>query len=328
MADIGPNDAFYFHYNSSGEMVGYTYKTAGGETQCVFVKNLQGDVEKVLNVETGAVLASYTYDAWGNVLTAAEAMAGINPIRYRGYYFDIETNLFYLQSRYYDSQIGRFINADAMIEGGLTTGINTFAYCFSNPVKSSDPKGFRQTEDIFDGHVSSIQSHTLYNGTSNTAAVTVKKLTIAQYYWHDCGGAIGYTDTATGTPMISANLVRYSGVNSLGVSGAMGWGLDSYFEIVYVEDGFNNRGVAITIGVGGGLGKTFGVSFLTHSTYSTIYDMRGPGVTVGGTLGPLGFSESAGNNGRGFSLAPWLSLGLDFHSNITYTWVIPIEGYS
>ena len=105
MADIGPNDAFYFHYNSSGEMVGCTYRTAGGETQCIFVKNLQGDVEKVLDAETGAVLASYSYDAWGNILTATGDMESVNPIRYRGYYLDAETGLYYLHSRYYDPQV-------------------------------------------------------------------------------------------------------------------------------------------------------------------------------------------------------------------------------
>ena len=64
----------------------------------------------------------------------------MNPFRYRGYYLDTETNLYYLQSRYYDSYVGRFINADGQLNGGLL-GNNMFAYCENNPVMRTDPNG-------------------------------------------------------------------------------------------------------------------------------------------------------------------------------------------
>ena len=64
----------------------------------------------------------------------------MNPFRYRGYYLDTETNLYYLQSRYYDSYVGRFINADGQLNGGLL-GYNLFAYCENNPVMYVDPTG-------------------------------------------------------------------------------------------------------------------------------------------------------------------------------------------
>ena len=114
MADVGAADAFYFHYSSGGELIGYTYKTAEAETECILVKNQQGDVERVISAD-GTILAAYTYDAWGNVLTAEGILAQQNPIRYRSYYFDTETSLYYLQSRYYDPAIGRFINADGCV---------------------------------------------------------------------------------------------------------------------------------------------------------------------------------------------------------------------
>ena len=91
MADVGASDAFYFHYSSGGELIGYTYKTADAETGCILVKNQQGDVERVISAD-GTVLASYTYDAWGSVLTAEGTLAQQNPIRYRGYYFDTEAS--------------------------------------------------------------------------------------------------------------------------------------------------------------------------------------------------------------------------------------------
>ena len=141
MADVGVADAFYFHYSSGGELIGYTYKTSDTETECILVKNQQGDVERVIATD-GTILASYTYDAWGNVLTSEGSLAAANPIRYRGYYFDTETSLYYLQSRYYDPAVGRFINADNYATTYKTsTGANMFAYCLNNPANSKDNGG-------------------------------------------------------------------------------------------------------------------------------------------------------------------------------------------
>ena len=99
------------------------------------------------------LLCEYEYDAWGNVLTIKDGsgnlitdeshIAHINPIRYRGYYYDVETGLYYLNSRYYDAEVGRFISADAVISGlgGSIQGYNMFSYCMNNPVNMSDSTG-------------------------------------------------------------------------------------------------------------------------------------------------------------------------------------------
>ena len=72
----------------------------------------------------------------------ASTIGEINPLRYRGYYYDTETSLYYLQSRYYDPESCRFISADAyIVAGDYLTGINMFAYCLNNPVMYSDPSG-------------------------------------------------------------------------------------------------------------------------------------------------------------------------------------------
>ena len=74
--------------------------------------------------------------------TLASTIGEINPLRYRGYYYDTETSLYYLQSRYYDPESCRFISADAyIVAGNYLTGINMFAYCLNNPVMYSDPSG-------------------------------------------------------------------------------------------------------------------------------------------------------------------------------------------
>jgi len=100
----------------------------------------------------GNFQASYTYDAWGRVLSVKDKngneitdpnhIANVNPIRYRGYYYDRETGLYYLQTRYYDPETGRFINADGLVDTGTgVLGHNMFAYCDNNPVMLSDPSG-------------------------------------------------------------------------------------------------------------------------------------------------------------------------------------------
>ena len=93
-------------------------------------------------------MVEYTYDAWGNVLSItgqyASSLGKDNPIRYRGYYYDSETGFYYLQSRYYDPAIRRFISADdpeLLGANGTFIGYNLYAYCDNNPVNNSDPSG-------------------------------------------------------------------------------------------------------------------------------------------------------------------------------------------
>ena len=90
----------------------------------------------------GNTAASYRYDPYGKALSALGSHATINPLRYRGYVFDHETGLYYLQSRYYDPETGRFLNADAFASTGQgLLGNNMFAYCLNNPVNMLDPSG-------------------------------------------------------------------------------------------------------------------------------------------------------------------------------------------
>ena len=132
-------DILYFLYDETGAAVGFKYNN----NLYIYRKNLQGDILAVLNGQTGAVEASYTYDAWGRVISSTGALANLNPFRYRGYYYDDETGFYYVSSRYYDPEVGRWINADNVIAGvgGDLKGYNLFAYCFNNPVNMDDQAG-------------------------------------------------------------------------------------------------------------------------------------------------------------------------------------------
>ena len=133
--------------------------------------NGQGDVVKLLH-GSNTTVAEYSYDAWGNILTVSAAqsddptIAAQNPLRYRGYYCDTETGFYYLQSRYYDPAVRRFLNADSYGSTGQgLLGYNMFAYCNNNPVaciddSGDDPIWLRLFEDYHFGFIHlAVQMH-------------------------------------------------------------------------------------------------------------------------------------------------------------------------
>ena len=144
----------YYNYDSYGNFAGMKWYDAAGTAYALYaLTNAQGDVLGLYN-GNGELKIAYTYDTWGKVLSETDAQGNpltgnlieyskLNPFRYRGYYYDSETGLYYLQSRYYNPEIGRFLNAD----GYVTTGqgllsYNMFAYCLNNPVMYKDETGY------------------------------------------------------------------------------------------------------------------------------------------------------------------------------------------
>ena len=129
-----------FFYSVSGIPAAFTYN----DTYYYYVTNLQGDVIGIAN--NNGTIGTYSYDAWGNLIgtnaagSAEEQLLNANPLRYRGYIYDTETGFYYLQSRYYDPEVCRFINADGQLNGGLL-GNNLYAYCENNPVNYNDVEG-------------------------------------------------------------------------------------------------------------------------------------------------------------------------------------------
>jgi RHS repeat-associated protein len=132
-----------------GELVGFSY----GGSEYFYAKDGQGDVSAIYD-STGALVASYVYDAWGNqkvltglgaVDTTQTSIGHLNPFRYRSCFYDEETGFYYLNARYYDPAAGRFLSADAVsvLDGTAmqVNGLNLYAYCGGNPVMRADPDG-------------------------------------------------------------------------------------------------------------------------------------------------------------------------------------------
>ena len=140
-----------FYYDADGQADSFIVYSGDTATRYYYVKNLQGDITKIMTAD-GAVVANYYYSAYGEILSITDAdgepinntstVAFHNPLRYRGYVYDSDTGLYYLQSRYYDPTTKRFINEDIYVD--TTTGVlgtNMFAYRGNNPIVRIDVAG-------------------------------------------------------------------------------------------------------------------------------------------------------------------------------------------
>lgn len=140
------NDVLEFGYDA----LGVSTVTYNG-TPYYYLRNAQGDITGIVN-SSGTQVVAYTYDAWGNILSVTGSMATtlgtLNPFRYRSYFYDTETDLYYLNSRYYNPQWGRFISADDLLAVDNLLGNNLFSYCSNNPVNYCDPSGHLATEVV------------------------------------------------------------------------------------------------------------------------------------------------------------------------------------
>ena len=135
------NNTVWYYYDCNGTREALEY---GGQVY-YYLYNAQGDVMALYDNDLN-IVTEYTYDSWGKLLSVtgslAETVGKTNPFRYRGYYYDDETELYYLNSRYYDPEVGRFINEDSLLNNSLgILGNNLFAYCFNNPVNMQDYDG-------------------------------------------------------------------------------------------------------------------------------------------------------------------------------------------
>ena len=162
----------YHYYWNSGKLIAMTYDdhymiftyTESGtpfsvtcydayldrEYECLYITNLQGDVVGIYDAAKSSMVISYTYDAWGRLVgkdgTSSDyaQLEMNNPLLYRGYQYDYETGFYYLQSRYYDPTVGRFLNSDDPMFWGANGNIlscSLFTYCNSNPINMADITG-------------------------------------------------------------------------------------------------------------------------------------------------------------------------------------------
>ena len=298
-----------FVYDDGNQPFAMIYNDGSTSTLYYYVLNAQGDVIALLNAD-GTLAASYNYGAWGNYsvhddkgakITKASFIGHINPLRYRGYYYDRETRLYYLQSRYYDFANCRFINADGVVTTNVAEFLecNMFAYCTNNPINFSDEDG---------------------------------KCYYANGVWtHDAWENIGGYEKKP----------ESKGVTGTYGSVSAAWGIAGSVSVARVTDSRGNEALAITAGFGGGLGGSFSIDaaqkefkagdpgsslgVVYYPDASVVWDLQGWGVAVGGTC-ILVSGEVSSSTINGYSIAP--AFGVDFHALITYTWVVPINDRS
>ena len=195
VSEITNGQTFWYHYDSGANLISIVI---GGKNY-FYVRNLQNDVTALVD-EDGNEVVHYTYDSWGKILSITGSLKDTvgkqNPFRYRGYFYDTETGMYYLKSRYYDPELRRFISADGQINGGML-GSNLYIYCENDPVNYVDYSGHAAISIFGGGTLAGLLE----------AAVTSVLKVIA-------GTIIGLVTTS-----ILGNIVRSSGISSGSTSG-------------------------------------------------------------------------------------------------------------
>ena len=250
----------------------------------------------------GQANTNYRYDPYGKAISALGSHATINPLRYRGYVFDHETGLYYLQSRYYDPEIGRFINADAYASTGQgLLSNNMFVYCLNNFINLEDTSGHlprKNTVFVCDGAggdigplgiISSDYYHELHD--KNMQANEVH----ATGQWFDTDWPSFMTATEEGFEEVS-------------------WGLSVWRGVIYFDEE-EKSSVYISIGnintylgahVKNGIGAEAGVGLLTVGYTGKIIDVSVDLLSLGANYmykdGALVADASAGYYGFGIAV--------------------------
>ena len=141
--------SIYYYYDQTG-VSGFRYD----DNDYYYHKNIFGDVLGIYDANGNAV-AKYTYSAFGIATVSnltEDNLGSLNPFRYRSYYWDNEFGLYYLQSRYYDPTIGRFISPDSpeYLDPYNVNGLNLYCYCANNPIMHADPSGHAWYNTLWD----------------------------------------------------------------------------------------------------------------------------------------------------------------------------------
>ena len=262
---------------------GFIVKKRNSECTYYYKKDVRGNITHIFD-SNGVVKAEYVYDAWGNhtIVEDNDSIGTLNPFRYRGYYFDEETGLYFLRTRYYDPETGRFINADNLSvfddSSKMINGLNLYAYCANNPVMFVDPNG--QIWDIFKKAADAIGDlwGAIVDNADAIIAVTVTALAI--------GAIIAGSVLSCG---LLAPVLIGAGIGAL-VGGAYG-GISAYMNGTDFFSGY--IGGAIT-GAALGAALPFGTATITGLSLVAKAAIT---ATISFTAGAASYAvETIGNN--------------------------------
>ncbi|GKX68617.1 RHS repeat domain-containing protein [Inconstantimicrobium mannanitabidum] len=279
-------DDFKYNYDASGKLISMIFENQ----EYFYIRNGQSDIIGLLD-KTGKQVVGYTYDSWGKLLSTTgslkDTLGQKNPYRYRGYRYDSDTGLYYLNSRYYNPEWGRFINADGIVTtpGELLSG-NMFAYCKNNPVNMKDPAEYRP---ILCGP-----------GEEETPAMQIASARIMlESAKKRSYSSSRVKSSSSSSPKKSVRVSKpkktYKHGLTTGVGGnfSIQFGHRFSFGFQYVKDGYGNRGICFTVGVGGGTPAGGLGGCVTVTNADTIYNLTGSGMDAGGSAN-LGFVPVAG----------------------------------
>ena len=236
-------DTILFYRDEDGKICSIMYDSA----PYILRKNAQGDVIALCDSK-GEVVARYVYDAWGNhkVLnpdgtenTSAGFIGNINPIRYRGYYYDKDLGLYWLKTRFYDPQTGRFISPDSVeyLDPETLGGINLYAYCNNNPVMNVDPNGTAFLSILVGLGIAALVGATV-GGASYAASEVISYSITGKWTWswgmftgNVLGGAIG--------GMISFIAPGVGAVGGAVITGGLSQFLGMEFQMAFHEANYS-----------------------------------------------------------------------------------------
>ena len=278
---IESSDGLTYFYGMNGV---FAIKDNG--TTYFYRKDAQGNIIALLDVN-GKVVVQYVYDAWGNHavldangndLTSSSHIGNRNPFRYRGYFYDVETGLYYLQTRYYDPEIGRFLNMDdiSYADPEQIHGLNLYAYCANNPVNYVDPTGHFIVSLIVSMVVGAVIGGVMGG---------VKALSRGDNFWGGVlsgaliGGALsgamalgGATMLAMAGGVTASKLTLLAVTTTISFVGTSAAGMGAYA----IEESMNGRQVranelirhGFTLGIKGGIAYFTGMMMATTGMYN------------------------------------------------------------
>lgn len=279
------NNNILFFIRDNEDLIGFKYN----DNIYYYLKNLQDDIIGILD-DCGNKVVDYQYDSWGKLINIVDNSTNnigtINPIRYRSYYYDNETGLYYLNSRYYNPEWGRFINADVCI--GMNNdhnGYNLYAYVSNNPINNYDPNG--------QGLLSLIKK----------AGKAIKKVT------KKVKKVVTNTVKKVGNAIVSGVQTLWNGAKNV-MNTLYNW--SKAVNDAFVIEGSVGFGIGGSVGVGpikGGIeaSKSFGKGVEGGETYD--YTTTTGGIVFGNeVLGDIGFNGEVKHKDNGASnpfAMPW-----------------------